>query len=199
MKKNKVRLKKLILYILQQYNNQDLTETKLQKLLYFCDFENFKLYEASITGYQYRKNHYGPTIMELPAILVEMEREGFISMIQEKTFYGTPKVRFVPMKQYNGVDTDFDEKEILIIDRVNDTYKKLAPREISILSHHDYPYLGTKNNGDIIDYKLAIFKPDERDEEEKDAEAEEFFSSNRFKKTISTLASKLHNLQNATC
>jgi uncharacterized phage-associated protein len=192
MRENKSKLKQLIAYILQRYNNEKLTETKLQKLLYFCDFNHYQQHEESITNYTYRKNNFGPTIMELRSILQEMEQDEMIKIIKDTNFFGNPQTRF------SGCDglvdeSDFNDSEMLTITKVNTAYEGLTAREISTLSHFDFPYAATKQFGDKIDYSLVHLRnenPDDSDNE--DPEATAFFTSNEFSSTMKQINSVLN-------
>jgi uncharacterized phage-associated protein len=171
MNPNEKKLKNIILYILGTYNNSKLTETKLQKLLYFCDFDHFEKYGKSITGYTYYKNHFGPTIKSLPSIMGELEKDGYIAIIRQNNYYGTQQTNFSLMKL---VDTDFDDSEKLIIDRVNNAYASLTSRQISTLSHRDPPYVVAKDR-ERLDYESVIYRADEDEEEDIDEEAQKYF------------------------
>ena len=181
MKDDAKKLQQLILYILQRYNNEKLTETKLQKLLYYCDFNHFALEKKPITGFIYRKNKFGPTIMELPKILKEMEDKGLIKLLRQTNYYGTYQTRFSIEDSNIVPEESFTESERLIITNVNEAYKQLTPREISRLSHADFPYAATKNIGDKIKYSLVNFREEIGDDTElEDEETTNFFLSTNF-------------------
>lgn len=193
MRANKAKLKDLILYILQRYNNEKLTETKLQKLLYYCDFNYFEVNKNSITGFTYKKNNFGPTIMDLPSILNEMEAEGLIATIAGQNYYGGPQKRFSVKSNILPTDT-FSESERLTINEVNDAYKELTPREISNLSHADFPYAATPNMGDVIKYELVNFREDAEDNTDlEDKELRELFTSAPFHHLMEKVNTKLTN------
>ena len=194
MKQNKAKLEALILYILSKYNNSKLTETKLQKLLYFSDFGHYQENGDSITGYKYRKNIFGPTIMDLPAILKELEDKGYIKTIIEPNYYGTPQKRFCITKIEDNLEKKFESSELLIIDRENQNYINLAPREISNISHADFPYKATKSLGDVIDYDLVRYREDPEDNLEiEDTDAKEYFTSSQFVNLIEKVNTRLNS------
>ncbi|MFA6081218.1 MAG: Panacea domain-containing protein [Patescibacteria group bacterium] len=181
MKENTDKLKKLVVFILQRFNNEKLTETKLQKLLYYCDFNHFQQEKKSITGFIYRKNNFGPTVMDLPKILKEMESEKLITILAEKNYYGSPQKRFSVVTKEIIPEDYFQDSERLIINQVNEAYKELTPREISRLSHADFPYAATENMGDEIDYTLVNFREEQADDIELDDEdTVNFFNSSNF-------------------
>ena len=190
MRANKAKLKKLILYILQDYNNTYLTPTKLQKLLYFCDFDNFYVNESPITGFAYTKNYYGPTILDLDTVLAEMEKEGTIRTVPGTNYYGSPQTNFSVTTTSENLEEEFGPEELLTIKEVNEKYKQLTPSEIKQLSHLDFPYLATKGKGDTIDYELVKYR-DEDEEEEVDEETAKLFASKEFTELLGKVDAKL--------
>lgn len=190
MKTDQKKLRSLILYILQNYNNRHLTETKLQKLLYFSDFGYYQEYGKSLTYAVYHKNHFGPTIYDLPKLLMELEGEGLIKILSSNNYYGTPQRTFGISKADISPEADFDNSELSLVDKVNNSYKDLTPREISTISHSDFPYVATKNMGDVIDYKLTAYRDEGGEsQEELDTEGAAYFAS----KTFSDLMEKVDN------
>lgn len=190
MNANKDRLKKLILYIIQNYNNTHLTKTKLQKLLYFCDFDNFYENDASITGFAYTKNHHGPMILDLDAILSEMEKEGLIKTVSGLNYYGSPQTNFAVTSTNEGLNEEFNAEELLTIKEVNEKYSKLSSTQIRQLSHLDFPYLATAAKGDIIYYELVKYRDDD-EEDEPDKEAARLFASEEFSSLLTRVDAKL--------
>lgn len=180
MRANERKLKSLILYIIENYNNSKLTETKLQKLLYFCDFNHYAEYGKSITGFTYHKNHFGPTIKSLRSVILELEQEGFLSIIRQTNPYGTPQTNFAITKI---TQSDFEVSEKLVIDKVNSTYGKLTPRDISALSHLDPPYVVAEDQEEI-EYDSVIYR-NEENEETPDEEAQKFFEDSKLTDLLS--------------
>lgn len=179
MSPNEKKLKNLILYILNNYNNPDLTITKLQKLLYFCDFDHFQKYSKPITNFTYFKNHYGPTIKTLTEVLLELETDGAIKILRTTNYFGAPQTNFAPLKQLENEDSEFDTSEKLIIDEVNNSYAGLTSREISALSHIDPPYVLAKDQEEI-QYDNVLYREEDSEEEETlDPEAQDYFDNTK--------------------
>ena len=192
MRPNEKKLKSLILYILQKYNNQKLTETKLQKLLYFCDFGYFQETGESITGSQYRKNRFGPTIINLPQVLEDMKKEGLINILKGSNYFGSPQKTFSIVNPEVLPEGDFSKSELLIIDRIDEAYEKLTPREITSISHVDFPYLATKRMGQTIKYELTHYREEPgEDLDLEDKEAVDYFTSNSFASLMNKVNCKL--------
>ena len=197
-KPRKVKLQNLILYIFQRYNNQHLTETKLQKLLYFCDFAHFEENQKSITGFDYSKNHFGPTINKLPEILREMEKKGTIKIILGKNYYGSPKKNFSILASNIDLEKNFSREELYTVNEINEAYKKLTPSEISKLSHSDMPVLATEDFNQIK-YEAVAYRegPDEK-VFSPDKVTEDLFGSKKFQNLIQRLTSVVQNSAHAT-
>ena len=80
---NKSKYKNAILYFIKYCNNQYLGDTKLNKLLYYLDFINYRDKKKSVTGDFYTHNHYGPTPANIGSILSEMRGNGEIEATEE--------------------------------------------------------------------------------------------------------------------
>jgi len=188
MRKNKKKLKNLILLIISEYNNSRLTETKLQKLLYFCDFNAYEESGNSITGFTYKKNNFGPTIMDLRTYLNELQDEGAIRIIKSKNPFGTTQHTFVPTGKQPFDKSVFSDFELRIIEQVNNEYQELKPRDISAISHTDFPYVATKHLEDI-NYDLVNYREHEEESCEDDNTPD--FSNDSFISLVSKVSEKL--------
>ena len=191
MRADKNKLKSLILYIIREHNNQNLTETKLQKLLYFCDFDFYEKANKPLTGYTYAKNHFGPTVMELPTVLHELESEGKIRIHKGVNYHGTPQTTFSLEDPGVEPEKSFDESELLVIGEVNKVYSGLTPRQISNLSHIDFPYAATEKIGQNIEYDLVRYREEPGEVTEDNSEAKQLFGSEEFAKVMSGVEEKL--------
>ena len=67
---NMNKLKNVLLYILEYCAGKpNVGETVLYKLLYFCDFNHYELYEEHLTCATYRKLPYGPVPQKFDSII----------------------------------------------------------------------------------------------------------------------------------
>ena len=187
MRANKKKLKSLILYILSNYSNSELTVTKLQKLLYYCDFDYYHKHNKSISGYTYFKNHYGPTVKDLPSIVKDLADEGLIKVLESQNYYGSPQTNFALIKMSEGIEKEFSDSERLVIDEVNQAYRGLSPSEISTLSHRDPPYVVAEEQG-AIDYENVNYRDEgAKEDQQLDDEAQTYFEEAEFDKLFSAL------------
>jgi len=109
---NKSKYKNAILYFIKYCNNQYLGDTKLNKLLYYLDFINYRDRKKPVTGDFYIHNHYGPTPASLSSILSEMRDDGEIE-VAEEAFRDSHATSFAIKKNPNERVFTGKEKELL--------------------------------------------------------------------------------------
>lgn len=66
---NKKKYKNVILYFVQHCNNQYLGETKLNKLLHYLDFLNYRDRGESVTGDTYYHMQFGPIPSSMETVM----------------------------------------------------------------------------------------------------------------------------------
>lgn len=156
-----------MLLIISNYNNEHLTKTKLQKLLYFCDFECYRLTGQSITDSKYVKNHYGPMIGQLDEILATLNEEGCLEIrqVQHKHGTGYRTKFFSQVDDLDAIKQNLTDLEQSIIQTQNRRFEDYTTEQIKEFSHHDFPYLATEKK-EIIDYELVHYRDDAEPDEE---------------------------------
>ncbi len=160
--KNIEKFKQLLVYIVNNYNNNDLYETKLWKLIYFCDADYFEKNRKTITGINYYKNTYGPTPDKNVVDLAIKKAKDFIT-IDKYVKNGNKKSLYRPKKM---CDLNFlTADEIEEVRKVCEKYFRLSTNDIIILAHKDTPYLGSKMGG-VINFKLVDYRDEEYPENE---------------------------------
>lgn len=149
------KFKNILLYILERCGGKpNVGETVLYKLLYFCDFNFYEIYEEHLTGAQYRKLPFGPVPQKLDTMINQMMEDGQIERIKTE-YHGYPQTRFIPMEKADLKKMSAAEKEI--IDRVIERFSDWSASAISEYSHQDLPWKATED-GEIIDYELAFYR-----------------------------------------
>lgn len=157
----KEKLKELIWYICENYN-QRLFETKLWKLIFFCDADYFQKYGEIITAVPYIKNHRGPTPVYgvAGAAISELVDGGYIVRGENAVF--------VAIKNY---DLKYlDSKQIDAINTTCDKYYKLSTNQICTLAHRDPVYLAAEKLNDVLDFSFVTYRDDGSDDGESCAE-----------------------------
>lgn len=127
------RLRELILHIADRAGTDDtFGKVKLAKILYFADFESYRLYGKAITGTKYVKLQNGPVPEDFFIALDEMESSGDLLLKREK-YFAYDKHRVIACREpqleiFNG-------RDIALIDRLIDNFRNKTATEISNLSH----------------------------------------------------------------
>ncbi len=158
------RFQQLILYILQKCGSRpNVGETVLYKLLYFCDFDYFELFERPLTGMKYKKMKYGPIPDQAlfnPVINV-MRQAGVLEKVARPYVRDTIQTRYV-----NFVEADLSvfgadvEKMIKVVDSVIERLSGMSARQIEDHSHRDYPWI-VHDFSEEIDYGTVFFRSGE--------------------------------------
>jgi len=125
--------------------------TKMNKLLFYADFINYKRHGYGITGLAYRALQFGPVPEEWAKVystLHQIDMEEFVypsgqSGIQLKTVA-------VPTRKI------LDERELAVIDRVCDLFCNMNAGEISNASHLENAWLNNQENRSRISYQDAF-------------------------------------------
>ena len=152
---NVEKFKQILLYILERTAGKpNVGETVLYKLLYFCDFNYYELYEAHLTGAEYRKLPYGPVPLKLDGILNQMLENKQIQRMKTD-FQGYPQTRYFPLIKPDLARISGAEKQI--IDQVIERFSDWSASSISEFSHKDMPWKASKD-GEAIDYELTFYR-----------------------------------------
>lgn len=149
------KFKEVLLYILHKVGSKpNIGETVIYKLLYFCDFDYYEMYEEQLIGARYQKNHYGPTPVEFKKIIDEMIENEEITPIKNK-YFKYPQTKYLPLRNFNL--TRLKANEIKVIDSVLNKLSDMNAAQISEYSHNDVPWLTTED-GEIIDYEAVFYR-----------------------------------------
>jgi uncharacterized phage-associated protein len=159
------KLQELILWIAAQA--PDIGLTKLEKLLYLCDFIAAEKTGKSITGEMYRHFDRGPVPKDIMPILAEMYGKSLDR--EEKPLKNKPG-KFIKLKPRRRCDASkFTAPQKQIINEVIEHFGELNAKQLVDYVHGDLTYKATKRNEDIP-YSLALYrryqKPDRKAAEE---------------------------------
>lgn len=164
------KFKQLLLYILQKCGGKpNLGETVLYKLLYFCDFDYFELYEKPLTGMPYKRLQYGPVPNQTiyNPVVNSMIRNGELERISRPYIGETVQTRYIACRESD--QTVFTPQEIKVIDKVTNRLSDMNARQIEDHSHRDNPWLMHKD-GEIIDYGSVFAREGEFAQRDYDSE-----------------------------
>jgi hypothetical protein len=127
------KMKELILYLASRSEGDPrFSATKLNKLLFYCDFTAYRQLGRSMTGHSYQKLPFGPVPRAMLPILEEMKRS-FDCVELEREVYGL-KQRRVQAVRVPEVSV-FTEDELRLADRILVDLWEHSATEVSDLSH----------------------------------------------------------------
>jgi len=128
------KFKELILYIAQESEfDPNFGATKLNKILFFCDFLTYRAHRTSISGQRYFKLPYGPAPRALKPALAELV-EGEACIEIERSHFGHPQKRIIVRREANL--EAFTATEVALVASVIRALWDNSAQEVSELSHH---------------------------------------------------------------
>ncbi len=158
------KFKQLLLYILEKCGGRpNVGETVLYKLLYFCDFDYFELYEKSLTGMKYKKMQFGPIPDQslFNSVIKEMRTSGMIEKVSRPYVNNTIQTRYINFEEADlSIFGSEISKMIKVVDSVIERLSGMSARQIEDHSHRDYPWQAHKDNEEI-DYGSVFFRSGE--------------------------------------
>ena len=142
------KIENMIIYFVN--NCKDVFKTKLNKLLWYTDFKNFKETEKGITGLVYTHKPFGAVPIGIEEILklstkIKIEEK-------ENKEYGSTYSKITSLSEFN--EKLFNPKELNLLEKVAEKFKKTGNREISDYMHEEEAYIHTKND-QVINYKFG--------------------------------------------
>ncbi len=151
------KLRALIGYVVSRLEEMEATfgKTKLVKLLYLADVENYRRYGQKLSELDWVFYHYGPYALEIDQALREIELD--IPQEEVTTANGHRAVVFRPSRH---VETDFEKqvssREKMVVDRV---LKQWGLEELNPLLSYVYFYtepMKDAKRGEPLDFaKIA--------------------------------------------
>lgn len=141
------RVKELISIL--SINCKNLFVTKLQKVLFFCDFSSYETYGRSLTGLSYAHADQGPIVNNYKDMIDELVRDGSIHL--EDNVGGRGKI-VVADTAPTGIFSEDDINLIIRVAKFANTFPTAAA--ISNYSHELACWLNTEN-GNIIKYTTS--------------------------------------------
>lgn len=147
------RMKELILYLAAKSEEDPrFSSTKLNKLLFYCDFTAYLRLGRSITGQSYRKLPFGPVPKSLLPILEQMKRDRECREV-ERDYFGL-RQRRVKAERPAQVSV-FSPEEIELADRILAELWESNATEVSDLSHDFIGWKAARLN-EVIPYETVF-------------------------------------------
>jgi len=149
------KFKNVLLYLLECCAAKpNVGETVLNKLLYFCDFNYYEIYEEHLTTARYKKMPYGPVPQLIEGIINQMIADKQLQRIKTE-YHGFTQTRYLPLVKSDLTQLSAAEKTV--IDDVVRQMSDWNANQISEYSHKDLPWQAT-DDSDYIDYELAFYR-----------------------------------------
>ncbi|HEX3531439.1 MAG TPA: Panacea domain-containing protein [Thermoanaerobaculia bacterium] len=127
------RFKELILYVAQQSEGDStFGATKLNKILFFCDFLSYRAYGEAITGQRYFKLPHGPAPRAIVPVLNEMIGQGDCVKVLRSRFGLPQETVFARREAKLEV---FKPRDVALVDAVLRQLRDNDAKEVSDLSH----------------------------------------------------------------
>jgi len=146
------KFKNMVLYLAKLLDG--ILKTKLNKLLWYCDFLSFKETSVSITGTRYIPLPYGPVPDNYELIITTMLREGLLEKneIAFDTKGDIVGEQFTPLAE--SQESIFSEQEIKVMKFVADKFREYTSTRIADMSHQETAYKKCQDQ-DVISYEYA--------------------------------------------
>jgi len=158
------KLAELILYISEQCaDDPAYGAVKLNKILYYADFDAYRLLGAPITGAQYRKLSEGPVPRDLVEVRMELEDAGRLRLEERRWFNRMQKRPVVVGGQGANVEL-FSREELSAVQDVIAFFFGKSAREVSDYSHREPGWILAEDREDIP-YETAWLDGDPIDQE----------------------------------
>lgn len=150
------RLKELILYVSEaSKDDEKFGAVKLNKILYWADFEAHRRFGKSITGAEYQHLSEGPAPRQLLPARRQLVEEAALEL-EERPCY--TYVREIPVVKRMPDLSAFSPPEIELVDKVIQMLRDYNASQVSELSHREWGWRLT-TEGETIHYRTAWLSP----------------------------------------
>ncbi len=151
------RFSELVLYIARRSEDDPrFGAVKLNKILYYADFNAYRLLGHSITGAEYRKLNEGPAPREMLSVLRTMLDSQSIN-IEFRPYFNGVQQRIVALGE---PDTSvFSSREVEIVDEAISALWNMSARQVSDLSRTEIGWKAA-HQGETIPYQTAWLSSD---------------------------------------
>jgi hypothetical protein len=147
------KMKELILYLATRCEDDPrFSSTKLNKLLFYCDFTAYRQLGQSITGHSYQKLPFGPAPKAMLPILEQMKQDRDCSET-ERDYFGL-RQRRVRAERAPEISA-FSTEELQLADQIVEALWESSAAEVSDLSHDFIGWKAAALN-EVIPYETVF-------------------------------------------
>ena len=131
-------------------------KTKLNKLLFYSDFSNFKLTGFSISGAVYKAIAMGPVPNNFQGIYELLYNNGIVDINTTSFPDGGLGELFHSVKGRQFNSALFTETELAVLNQVAERFKDTSTQNIIDISHMEKAWTENQSNNKTIDYIYAF-------------------------------------------
>ena len=154
---NPMKFSELVLYIARKSDEDPrFGAVKLNKLLYYADFNAYRRLGKPITGAEYRKLSEGPAPREMLPARTSMLDSGDIG-VEFRPYFNGVQQRIVALRQPDV--SVFSPEEVGIVDEAISALWNMSARKASDLSHGEIGWLAARPK-ETIPYETAWLSSD---------------------------------------
>jgi len=148
-KGNLDKLRNMVIYFTREISP---FKTKLNKLLFFTDFLNFKYSGYSISGSMYRAIELGPVPVNFNSALEHFCNEDSIDIHVTEFPNGTTGERFVPNANSTFKKELFSDGELKVLNEVKEKFKDAPTQKMIEISHDEKAWIENHEGHKKISY-----------------------------------------------
>lgn len=150
------KFENLILYICKKgADDSRLGRTKLNKILFYCDFGHNLVHGASISGEEYMAIANGPVPRRMKPVLDRLLRDG---RLREDRIETGMRPMQKPVATVDPDLSEFRPEEISFVDDVLNRFRTLTGTELSNMTHAE-PAYDAAYERETIPYAAFYLKP----------------------------------------
>lgn len=142
------KFKNMVIYLIS--HGVKLSKTRLNKLLFYCDFIFFSENSVSMSGATYIHDHYGPVPSDFELLYTVLRDQNVIDSVPFSDGHGEMLSTDVEFD-----DSCFNKQELSTLDVVSRKFKDYNAKKITEYSHKEKAYRNTFSKS-IISYKYAF-------------------------------------------
>lgn len=143
------RVKNMVLFFINKCSG--VFNTKMNKLLFYTDFLNYKMYGMGISGLTYRAIQYGPVPLNWANLYGSLDDVCSDIVAFPEGYSG--------VKLCSDLEPDmsvFSQEEIKVMEKVCNQFKNITSNDISKLSHNEDAWIKYIGKSLAIDYTEAF-------------------------------------------
>ncbi|MDU1029649.1 Panacea domain-containing protein [Peptoniphilus rhinitidis] len=115
----KTKLRNVLLYIVKNYPyGDDLTKTRITKLVYLIDWEYTKKYGKQMTEISWYFDHYGPYVSD---VLDEADEDKTVSIQSTLSNFGT--IKYIVRPKYDKELIHYEDLDVSEIEVINEVFE----------------------------------------------------------------------------